>query len=133
MEEPYTHTINVEKESIQALVECIDLQLQKSKDYQNPNSTVKQADYYPSGVKTIYETIWGKLLRVRSLLEAAAGGQDGPNFESIEDSFKDLINYSSFAVAYIRGEIEGQDPFRDMFNREYDRDESIVGERRSGR
>ena len=41
-----------------------------------------------------------------------------PNFESIEDSLKDLINYSSFAVAYARGKIDGQDPNRDFLNRD---------------
>jgi hypothetical protein len=40
-----------------------------------------------------------------------------PNFESLEDSAKDLINYSSFAVSFIRGGIDGQDPKRDFLNR----------------
>src|SRR5665213_2418504 len=34
-------------ESVKVLQECIDLQLKKSRDYQNPASTIKQADYYP--------------------------------------------------------------------------------------
>ena len=40
-----------------------------------------------------------------------------PNFESVEDSFKDMINYASFAVSFIRGGIDGQDPNRDFLNR----------------
>jgi hypothetical protein len=40
------------------------------------------------------------------------------NFESIEDSAKDLINYSSFIAAYCRGGIEGQDGTKDFLNRE---------------
>jgi len=57
-----------------------------------------------------------KLLRAQSLLEA-----DGdPKFESLEDTYKDMINYCSFAVSYIRGQMEGQDPDRDMFNRKKD-------------
>jgi hypothetical protein len=28
-----------------------------------------------------------------------------------------MINYASFAVAYLRGEMEGQDKTRDMFNK----------------
>ena len=36
----------------------------------------------------------------------------------MEDSFKDLINYSSFAVQYCRGKIPGQSPNRDFLNRE---------------
>jgi len=51
-------------------------------------------------------------MRATSLLEST----DEPNFESIEDTYKDMINYCSFAVAYARGKMEGQDPKRDMFN-----------------
>jgi hypothetical protein len=40
-----------------------------------------------------------------------------PNFESLEDSGKDLINYASFLVAYCRGKVDGQDPDRDFLNR----------------
>ena len=40
-----------------------------------------------------------------------------PNFESLEDSGKDLINYGSFFVAYIRGGIDGQSTDRDFLNR----------------
>ena len=42
------------------------------------------------------------------------------NFESIEDSCKDLINYASFIGAYARGGIEGQDPNKDFLNRNKD-------------
>jgi hypothetical protein len=40
-----------------------------------------------------------------------------PNFESLEDSAKDLINYASFFVAYLRGKVEGQRDDRDFLNR----------------
>ena len=46
-----------------------------------------------------------------------AGRTSEPNFESLEDTYMDLINYASFAVSYMRGKMEGQDPDRDMFNR----------------
>lgn len=101
------------KESIKVLDECKELQLKKSQDYQNPKSTVKQAMHYRRGVDSIYDTMWGKMLRIRSILES---GSD-TNFESLEDSFKDLINYSSFAVEYLRGKMPGQDPDRDIFNK----------------
>jgi len=48
---------------------------------------------------------------------------DGPNIEGVEDSLKDLINYSSLAVAYARGKIDGQDPNRDFLNRTRKNDE----------
>jgi len=101
------------KESIKVLEECMELQLKKSQDYQNPKSMVKQADHYRRGVDSIYDTMWGKMLRIRSLLESG----DQTNFESLEDSFKDLINYSSFAVEYLRYKMPGQSQDRDIFNK----------------
>jgi hypothetical protein len=106
------------KESVRVLHECAELQLKKSRDYQNPNSVIRQADYYPSGVSTILDIIWAKVLRARSVIEAMESDPTyTPNFESIEDSFKDMINYASFAVAYSRGKIDGQSPDRDFLNR----------------
>lgn len=105
-------------ESVKALRECIDLQLRKSRDYQNPNSRVKQADYYPTGVKTIHEICHAKMLRALSVMEAMENDPSyTQNFESLEDSFKDLINYASFAISYCRGRIPGQNPNHDIFNR----------------
>ncbi len=40
-----------------------------------------------------------------------------PNFESLEDSCIDIINYASFFVSYSRGKMEGQTPERDFLNR----------------
>ena len=101
------------KESVAVLQECMDLQLKKSKDYQSDSSNITQAMHYRRGVDTIHDIIIGKIMRATSLIES---GND-PNFESLEDTYKDMINYSSFAVSYIRGKMEGQDPTRDMFNK----------------
>ena len=90
------------------------MQLKKSQDYQNPNSNVVQAMHYRRGVDSIHDIMQGKLYRAQSLLES--GRADSANFESLEDTYKDLINYASFAVAWLRGGIPGQDPNRDMFN-----------------
>lgn len=110
-------------ESVKALRECIDLQLRKSRDYQNPNSRVKQADYYPSGVKTIHEICHAKMLRALSVMEAMEKDPAySQNFESLEDSFKDMINYASFAISYCRGQIPGQQKDHDMFNRKIDKE-----------
>jgi len=107
-----------EPASVTALRECIELQLRKSRDYQNPNSRVKQADYYPTGVKTIHEICHAKMLRALSVMEAMEKDPSyTQNFESLEDSFKDLINYASFAISYCRGKIPGQNPQNDIFNR----------------
>jgi hypothetical protein len=103
-----------ERESVNVLRECIELQLRKSQDYQNPNSNVTQAMHYRRGVDSIHDIIQGKLYRAQSLLESGTHSQ--ANFESLEDSYKDLINYASFAVAWLRGGVPGQDPTRDIFN-----------------
>ena len=103
------------KESVRVLNECIDVQLRKSDDYQNPDSNVTQAMHYRRGVDTIHDAIQGKLYRAQSLLESGRTGE--PNFESLEDTYMDLINYASFAVAYMRGKMDGQVDDRDMFNR----------------
>ena len=102
----------MQKESIIVLQECAELQSKKSEDYQNPNSNVKQADHYRRGVDSIHDTMHGKMLRAQSLLESG----NTANFESLEDTYKDLINYASFAVSYIRGKMEGQDPNLDYLN-----------------
>lgn len=116
-----------DRESVEVLRECIDLQIRKSQDYQNPNSNIVQAMHYRRGVSTIHDMIHQKLLRAQSLLEPLENNEGRePNFESLEDTYKDLINYASFAVAYIRGEMEGQDPERDMLNRKIDVTESEV-------
>ena len=105
------------RESVNVLQECIDLQNKKSRDYQNPNSSVSQADYYPNGLTTIHDIMHAKMLRMKSVMEAMQSDDYEPNFESLEDSAKDLINYSSFFVAYARHMIPGQDPRTDVFNR----------------
>ena len=109
------------KESIIVLQECAELQSKKSEDYQNPNSNVKQADHYRRGVDSIHDTMHGKMLRAQSLLESG----DAANFESLEDTYKDLINYASFAVSYIRGKMEGQNPELDYLNNPKNVDTSV--------
>jgi hypothetical protein len=107
-----------DKESVKVLKECMDLQIKKSNDYQNPNSTIRQADYYPNGCQSILDTIQAKVLRMRSVMEAMNNDPKyKPNFESLEDSAKDLINYASFYVAFMRGKMDGQHPDRDFLNR----------------
>lgn len=105
-----------DKASIRVLKECVELQLKKSADYQADESDITQAMYYPRGIDSLYDMLNTKMLRVKSLLDKARKGGELPNHESIEDSLKDLINYASFSVSWLRGEMEGQDPSRDMFN-----------------
>ena len=110
-----------ERHSVEVLREAIELQTAKARDYQNENTTVRQADYYKSGFKTILEIMEAKTLRMRSIVEAYEANGFSPNFESLEDSCKDIINYASFGVMYLRGKCDGQDPERDFLNRKRSR------------
>ena len=108
----------MDKESNKIINEAIALQLKKSDDYQNKKSWIKQADYYPRGVLTILDIVYAKVLRMYSVIEAMEKDPDyKQNFESIEDSCKDLINYASFIGAYMRNGIDGQNIDRDFLNR----------------
>jgi hypothetical protein len=114
-----------ERESVKVLREAIELQLKKSQDYQNPASRVVQADYYPNGIYSILDIMNAKVLRIYSVLDAMHAG-DKVNFESVEDSCVDLINYASFMAAYMRGEISGQKPDRDIFNRSGQTNQDLI-------
>lgn len=102
--------------SANLLSQAAELQERKSLDYQSESSTVVQNDYYIHGVYSILDIVNAKVLRTRSVLAKMEHGE-GANFESVQDSMLDLINYASFLIAYLDGEIEGQRPDRDIFNR----------------
>jgi len=104
------------KESLKVLQECAELQARKSKDYQNEKSRIRQADHYPRGCATILDMVHQKITRMYSVMESMEYG-DEVNFESLEDSAIDAINYLSFFVSYSRGKMEGQDSNRDFVNR----------------
>lgn len=104
------------RESANILMEAARIQEKKGQDYQNPLSRVRQVDHYPRGVYTILDTMNGKMLRMYSVLETMEQGGN-INFESVEDSALDLINYASFLVAFMRGDIDGQEEGKDIFNR----------------
>lgn len=114
------------RESLKVLQECAELQQRKSKDYQNEKSRIRQADHYPRGCATILDMVHQKITRIYSVMEAMEQGETA-NFESLEDSAKDAINYLSFFVSYSRGKMEGQDPFRDLVNRPLKIDGSKIG------
>jgi hypothetical protein len=102
--------------SANILLEAADIQERKGQDYNNAVSSVQQADYYPRGVTSILDIVNAKYLRMVSVLETMEAGGN-VNFESVEDSAIDMINYASFIVAYMRGQVPGQNPNHDIFNR----------------
>ena len=98
----------------ETLVQCQILMEQKAQDYTG-ESSVQMADYYPRGIATIYDIMWAKMLRIKSVMEQMET-RDSENFESIQDSCVDLINYATFFVAYMDGDIPGQNSDKNMFN-----------------
>jgi len=110
--------MNKNNQPLDILRQAAEIQQKKSQDYQNPNSRIRQAQYYPRGCSTISDIMLGKILRIQSVIEAMENDTSySQNFESLEDSAIDLINYATFFVSYIRGGIDGQDPDRDFLNR----------------
>jgi hypothetical protein len=111
--------------SAQVLLEAADIQEKKGQDYNNAVSSVQQADYYPRGVTSILDIVNAKYLRMVSVLETMEAGGN-VNFESVEDSAIDMINYASFIVAYMRGQVPGQKLDHDIFNRKSNGDQSLM-------
>ena len=105
------------------LKNAAELIVKKGNDYQNPKSRIRQADYYPNGAQTILDIMTGKVNRMYSVLDAMKDDKEYiENYESLHDSAVDLINYAAFFAAYLDGDIDGQDPTRDIFNRIKDDD-----------
>lgn len=87
--------------AIKVLEDCMELMRKKGEDYNH----ISQIDYYPDGLRDIFYMMHVKMTRMRSVL--AKGGDT--NFESVEDSAQDLINYAAFFIEYSRGEMSGQE------------------------
>ena len=69
----------------------------KGKDYQNPNSSITDADYYKWDKVPGMTMMQTKLLRYASVIE----GGNNPNHEGATDSLRDLINYAARTLAYL--------------------------------
>jgi len=79
------------------LQECADLLERKGKDYNS--SGINRDDYYLYGRKSLMTMIHTKTLRLRSLVDQEF---TEPNFESIQDTLKDLANYSAIWIDWER-------------------------------
>ena len=86
----------------QILKDAAILKEQKSKDYQG--SQWAESDYFPYGHQSYLHMMWTKMLRIRSVAEREG---DDVNFESLEDSLIDMINYSAMYAAWIENEKDG--------------------------
>ena len=91
------------------LEEAAILKVKKSKDYQG--GCWKESDYFPFGDTSYIHMMWTKMLRIRSVAE-----QENTNFESLEDSLLDMINYSAMYIAYLRDKDSGERPLTNSNN-----------------
>lgn len=80
--------------AIDILQSAIELKQRKSKDYQGNQFT--EEDYFPFGHHSYIHMLHTKMLRIRSVAD-----QGRPNFESLEDSLIDLINYAAMYAAWV--------------------------------
>lgn len=108
--------IKFSRASANILLEAAELQEKKGADYNGAQTSIQQNDYYPRGVWSILDVVNAKYLRMVSVLEQMEQGGKA-NFESVEDSAIDLINYASFVAAYMRGDVPGQTSDKDIFNK----------------
>lgn len=92
--------IVVDRRAVEVLRECIELMRKKGAAY----NRIPQAEYYPNGLSDIWTMMHQKMTRMRSLL-AEPGEND---FESLEDSARDLINYAAFFIEFSEGKMDGQ-------------------------
>lgn len=90
------------------LAQAAKLYRKKSQDYRSKASGIKHSEFYPQGVKTIHDILHGKMLRAKSLIANIESNQPSPNFESLKDTFIDIINYAAFACSWLDGDLDGQ-------------------------
>ena len=83
--------------AIQILKDAADLKQRKSEDYQGGRWS--EEDYFPFGHQSYMHMIHTKYLRMRSVMD-----QNNPNFESLEDTLIDMINYCAMYAARLENE-----------------------------
>jgi predicted HAD superfamily Cof-like phosphohydrolase len=94
-------------------VEAARLRAGKTADYDGDG--IEKGDYFPFRELSHAQMIWTKALRVRSLAKRAydsrVRGEVGvePNYEALRDSLTDIINYSTYAVEDLDGELSRGD------------------------
>ena len=77
------------------LHEAARLKEKKSADYQGSKWT--EEDYFPFKDQSYAHMIHTKYLRMMNLID-----KDDVNFESLEDTLIDMINYAAMYAAYLR-------------------------------
>ena len=81
-----------------ALVRANDILRKKSEDYGTVGDYAKKR-YFPFGHKSYVQMIHTKVQRLIALVTQ----EGGPNFESLDDTLLDLINYAAFYSEWLQG------------------------------
>ena len=92
--------------AIDIMKEAIALKERKSIDYQG--STWTEADYFPFGDQSYMHMIHTKYLRMRNVMDS-----NEVNFESLEDTLIDMINYCAMYTAWLRNNSQPTSPTSD--------------------
>ncbi len=94
----------------QILKDAAELKEQKSKDYQGGKWS--EQDYFPFGDQSYMHMIHTKYLRMRNIMETK-----NPNFESLEDTLIDMINYCAMYAAWLENKkMDGERPLTNSNN-----------------
>ena len=80
-----------------ALLEAAILMSKKAEDYNRSNTTYRE--YFPYGDKSYAQMIHMKAMRLVNLAEK----DEKPNFESVQDSLLDIINYAAMWYSHHEG------------------------------
>lgn len=78
--------------------EMVAILLKKNQDYGSAS--------FDLGLNGNMVHLWDKIKRYRTLVENKNSNKMPPNFESIEDTLKDIIGYSVLGLIMLDGEIE---------------------------
>ena len=81
---------------LEILQKNIELMEAKHGDYNSGN--IKLEDYFPFGSLSYVQMLHVKQLRLVSLLSS---GAEQPNFESIADTVRDMVNYAVFFLDHL--------------------------------
>ena len=103
-----------DKTAVDVLYEAAALKELKSKDYQG--GKWKEEDYFPFGHQSYIHMLWTKILRIRNIAE----GDQETNFESLEDSLKDLSVYSAMYAAWVMNEKAYQERMKRYSDEDHD-------------
>ena len=95
------NSYNLDKKQLQNMTEeVISLLLKKNEDYGGAS--------FDLGLNGNMVHLWDKVKRYKTLVERKLLNEESPNFESIQDTLKDIIGYALIGLVIIEsGDIGG--------------------------